>query len=94
MLTQGIPTGGKHCVPLANIFLTYIIRILLEKDSVFKSLYDRNLKLWQRFIDDCLGNLMGKQKLFMIVGIGYFETFYSISIFLNLNRISKNMTWT
>ena len=64
MLTQGIPTGGKHCVPLANIFLTYIIRTLLEKDPVFRSIYDSNLKLWQRYIDDCLGIFMGKHKLF------------------------------
>ena len=30
MLDKGIPTGGKHCVPLANIFLTYIIRDLMN----------------------------------------------------------------
>ena len=25
MLDKGIPTGGKHCVPLANILLTFIM---------------------------------------------------------------------
>ena len=64
MLTQGIPTGGKHCVPLANIFLTFILTTLIKSDSVFKSIYDTNLKLWQRYIDDCLGIFMGKNKLF------------------------------
>ena len=64
MLTQGIPTGGKHCVPLANIFLTFILITLIKSDSVFKSIYDTNLKLWQRYIDDCLGIFMGKSKLF------------------------------
>lgn len=64
LLTQGIPTGGKHCVPLANIFLTYIIRTLIEQDSVFKALHESNLKLWKRYIDDCLGIFMGRSKLF------------------------------
>ena len=51
-LNQGIPTGAKHCVPLANIFLTYIIKELLKKDSTFKHTFDTNIKIWKRFIDD------------------------------------------
>ena len=34
MLNQGIPTGAKHCVPLANILLTFIIRELIEMNSI------------------------------------------------------------
>ena len=64
MLTQGIPTGGKHCVPLANIFLTFILITLIKNDSVFRSIYESNVKLWQRYIDDCLGIFMGKYRLF------------------------------
>ena len=29
ILNQGIPTGAKHCVPLANTFLIFTIRSLL-----------------------------------------------------------------
>ena len=64
MLNQGIPTGAKHCVPLANIFLSFIIRELLENNPTFKSMYERNVKIWKRFIDDCFGMFLGRGKLF------------------------------
>ena len=55
MLDKGIPTGGKHCVPLANIFLSYIMRDLLNNDPEFRLTFETHLKLWKRFIDDCGG---------------------------------------
>ena len=67
-LNQGIPTGAKHCVPLANILLTFIIRELLDKDEEFKKMFYENLKIWQRFIDDCLGMFLGRDN--------FFATFY------------------
>ena len=38
-LKQGIPTGGKHSVPLANIFLTFILKDLLQTDHNFRKLF-------------------------------------------------------
>ena len=64
MLNQGIPTGAKHCVPLANIFLTFIIRELMENDPEFKRIFEENVKVWKRFIDDCFGMFLGREKLF------------------------------
>ena len=58
-LNQGIPTGGKHSVPLANIFLSFIFIYSLDTDSQFKQLYVDNIKLWSRFIDDCCGIYKG-----------------------------------
>ena len=68
MLDKGIPTGGKHCVPLANIFLSYIMRNLMIKDIEFSAMFETNLKLWKRFIDDCGGVFLGKER---------FGTFFS-----------------
>ena len=51
-LKQGLLTGGKHSVPLANIFLTYILRQLLRTDNVFKNIFTQEILLWKRFIDD------------------------------------------
>ena len=31
---------------------------------MFKSMYERNVKIWKRFIDDCFGMFLGKLKLF------------------------------
>ena len=64
MLNQGIPTGGKHCVPLANIFLSFILIELMENDNMFNNDFNNNLKIWKRFIDDCLGMFMGREKKF------------------------------
>ena len=55
MLNKGIPTGGKHSVPLANILLSFIFIHSLNVDIDFKAKYDENIKLWNRFIDDCGG---------------------------------------
>ena len=63
-LNQGIPTGAKHCVPLANILLTFIIRELIKEDKSFGEMFKNNLKIWKRFIDDCFGMFMGKQRKF------------------------------
>ena len=41
-LNQGIPTGGKHSVPLANIFLSYILISSLGSDPNFKHNFDEN----------------------------------------------------
>ena len=64
MLNQGIPTGGKHCVPLANIFLSFILTKLMENDTVFKADFENNVKIWKRFIDDIFGLFLGSHRLF------------------------------
>ena len=51
-LNQGIPTGGKHSLPLANIFLSYILISSLEFDLNLKHNFHENIKLWCRYIDD------------------------------------------
>ena len=55
MLDKGVPTGGKHCVPLATIFLTFIMRDLLRNNDSFRNDFETRIKLWTRFIDDCGG---------------------------------------
>ena len=65
MLNQGIPTGAKHSVPLANIFLTFIWLELCNKNIVFKTNFEHYLKLWKRFIDDCGGIMQGKIEVFV-----------------------------
>ena len=52
---QGLLTGGKHSVPLANIFLTYIMKELLRTNTDFKRVFNEIIVLWKRFIDDCAG---------------------------------------
>ena len=64
MLNQGIPTGAKHSVPLANIFLTFILLELYNKNIDFKNNFESKLKLWKRFIDDCGGIIHGKIDIF------------------------------
>ena len=68
LLDQGIPTGGKHCVPLANIFLSYILRDLLKNNQTFRVEFETKMKLWKRYIDDCGGAFLGR------VEFGYFFT--------------------
>ena len=59
LLQQGIPTGAKHSVPLANIFLTYILKDLLRTNATFKEHFTNLILLWKRFIDDCGGITRG-----------------------------------
>ena len=59
ILNQGIPTGGKHSVPLANIFLTFMMLELFKTDNEFKCMFEETVKLWKRFIDDCGGIISG-----------------------------------
>ena len=66
MLNQGIPTGAKHSVPLANIFLSFIILDLINSNPEFKSEFDNEVKLWKRFIDDCCGILSGDFQHFLV----------------------------
>ena len=61
MLDKGVPTGGKHCVPLANIFLSFIMRDLLRTNESFRNDFETKMKLWKRFIDDCGGVFLGKE---------------------------------
>ena len=65
ILNQGIPTGGKHSVPLANIFLSFILRNSLDTQLDFKSNFCENIKLWKRFIDDCGGIYHGNITTFL-----------------------------
>ena len=60
LLRQGLPTGAKHSVPLANMFLTFIMLEALE-DSVLNNIFNTKakVKLWKRFIDDGTGIFEG-----------------------------------
>ena len=51
-------------MPLANILLTFVIRELIKKDESFKLMFEENLKIWKRFIDDCFGMFMGSERKF------------------------------
>jgi len=68
ILNQGIPTGAKHSVPLANIFLTFILLELFRIDNEFKDIFENKVKLWKRFIDDCGGIISGN--------VNDFKTFF------------------
>ena len=59
MLKQGLATGAKHSVPLANIFLTFIILEALKNCNQLNSLFESRVKLWKRFIDDATGIFQG-----------------------------------
>ena len=59
ILDQGIPTGGKHSVPLANILLCFILVHALNSHAEFSRLFKLNVSLWKRFIDDCSGIYKG-----------------------------------
>ena len=39
ILNQGIPTGGKHSVPLANIMLTYVLSCGLRDNKEFYNIF-------------------------------------------------------
>ena len=54
-LKQGIATGAKHAVPLANILLSFIMIDMLNNNPLF----DSDIKLWKRFIDDGVGVFNG-----------------------------------
>ena len=62
-LNKGIPTGAKHSVPLANIFLSFIFKDLLSYDRKFTSIFKTNVNLWTRFIDDCFGIFGGSETI-------------------------------
>ncbi len=51
-------------MPLANILLTFVIRELIKKDESFNLMFKENLKIWKRFIDDCFGMFMGRERKF------------------------------
>ncbi len=65
LLKQGIPTGAKHSVPLANIFLTYILKDLINTNEQFNNTFVNKIVLWKRFIDDCGGLSKGNIQDFM-----------------------------
>lgn len=66
ILNQGITTGGKHSVPIANIFLTSVLCTAIENDLEFQNYFGENIKIWKRFIDDCFGILKGSINEFFI----------------------------
>ena len=59
VLNQGIPIGGKHPVPIANIFLTFVLLYSLENDAEFEQHFGELITLWKRFIDDGFGIMRG-----------------------------------
>ena len=65
LLKQGIATGAKHAVPLANILMSFVIRDMLSNNETMKSLFDTKVKLWKRFIDDGTGVFEGTIEEFM-----------------------------
>ena len=65
LLNQGIPTGGKHSVPIANIFLSFVLLSSLQNNEVFKQSCINDMELWKRFIDDCFGVLRGSIDQFL-----------------------------
>ena len=69
ILNKGTPTGGKHCVPLANIFLSYIIKSLFRENENFKNEFKSAVKLWKRYIDDCGGVFIGQENFERFLGI-------------------------
>ena len=58
LLCQGLPTGAKHSVPLANIFLSFIMFEALD-DPTLNNTFNTKVKLWKRFIDDGTGIFEG-----------------------------------
>ena len=54
-LNQGLPTGAKHSVPHANVFLSFIMLSALDTDNSLLDLFESKVLLWQRYIDDCTG---------------------------------------
>ena len=69
ILDKGIPTGGKHCVPLANIFLSYILRDVMNTNPAFRIEFETRMKLWRRYIDDCGGVFIGRNEFDNFFGI-------------------------
>ena len=65
LLNQGLPTGAKHSVPIANILLSFILLQLLRSGNEFKNIFDDRITLWKRFIDDGGGILSGNIYVFM-----------------------------
>ena len=59
ILNKGIPTGSKHAVPLANMFMSFILIDALKTDEALKEMFDSKIKLWKRFIDDGTGIFAG-----------------------------------
>ena len=47
-------------MPLANIFLRYILKDLLRKNPSFRVEFESKMKLWKRYIDNCGGAYLGR----------------------------------
>ena len=80
ILDKGIPTGCKHCFPLANIFLSYILKELLYTNPESRAIFHTNLKLWKHFIDDCGVFFLAKINLVLSLNC-------QLLILINLNYI-------
>ena len=65
ILDQGIPTGGKHSVPIANILLCFIVTNALRNNIEFYDIFKSKVPLWKRFIDDGCGIFKGSIKDFI-----------------------------
>ena len=83
ILDKGIPTGGKHCVLLANIFLSYILKDLLKKNASFRLQFELKMKLWKRYIDDCGGVFVGRNE---------FESFFK-ALSEQFNKFGLKLTY-
>ena len=92
MIDQGIPTGGKHSVPLANILLTYIMLNLLDSNPQFKASFISILKLWKRFIDDCMGIFQGNFEHFSDWFNVIRNHFHNFELDLTYDTDSHNVT--
>ena len=56
----GIPTGGSLSRQIADIFLRWILFVKMR--PTINSI--QSIKLWNRFIDDCLGAWRGSKRSF------------------------------
>ena len=52
------------CAASKHFQLSFILRKLMENDTVFKADFVNNVKIWKRFIDDIFGLFLGSHRLF------------------------------
>ena len=76
ILKQGIATGTKHAVPLANILLSCIVIDMKNNNSELGNLFDSSVKLWKRFIDDGVGVFKGSIDDFLSFFFDYFKSHF------------------
>ena len=69
ILNQGIPTGGKHSVPLANIMLTYVLSYGLRDNKEFYNTIDDCVGIYKGSIDEFVDWFIFLQSVFGNFGL-------------------------